>query len=54
MNIIFITNEGPTGTKYPIFNRITADFRLDEQLDTGSVMTITDSAEPIPPMSMTD
>lgn len=51
MNIIFITNEGPTGTKYPIFNRITADFRLDEQLDTGSVMTLTDSAEPIPPMT---
>lgn len=51
MNIIFITNEGPTGTKYPIFNRITADFRLDEQLDTGSVMTITDSAEPILPMT---
>ena len=51
MNMIFITNDGPTGTKYPIFNRITADFRLDEQLDTGSVMTITDSAEPILPMT---
>lgn len=50
MNINFITNEVPTGTKYPIFNRITADFRLDEQLDTGSVMTITESAESIPPM----
>lgn len=51
MNINFITNEVPTGTKYPIFNRITADFRLDEQLDTGSVMTITESAESIPPMT---
>ena len=39
---------------YPVSNRGTADFRLDEQLDTGSAMTITDSAEPIPPMSMTE
>ena len=39
---------------YPVSNRGTADFRLDEQLDAGSVMIITDSAEPIPPMSMTE
>ena len=51
MNIIFITNEGSTGKSYPVSNRITADFRLDEQLDTGSVMIITDSAEPILPMT---
>lgn len=51
MNINFITNEGPTGKNYPVSNRVTTDFRLDEQLDTGSVMTITDSAEPIPPMT---
>ena len=51
MNINFITNEGPTGKNYPVSNRVTTDFRLDEQLDTGSVMTLTDSAEPIPPMT---
>lgn len=39
---------------YPVSNCGTADFRLDEQLDAGSVMIITDSAEPIPPMSMTE
>ena len=49
MKIEFDTNEGNMGTSYPVSNRVTADFRLDEQLDTGSVVIITDSAEPIPP-----
>ena len=51
MKIEFNTNEGNMGTSYPVSNRVTADFRLDEQLDTGSAMIITDSAEPIPPMT---
>ena len=51
MKIEFDTNEGNMGTSYPVSNRVTADFRLDEQLDTGSVVIITDSAEPIPPMT---
>lgn len=42
---------GEQWREYVAYNRVTADFRLDEQLDTGSVMIITDSSEPIPPMS---
>ncbi|MBS5023275.1 MAG: hypothetical protein KH054_08985, partial [Firmicutes bacterium] len=42
---------GEQWREYVAYNRVTADFRLDEQLDTGNIMIITDSAEPISPMS---
>lgn len=54
MKKTFKIYNGSRWTEYPIYNRATADLRLDEQLDTGGVMTIMESVEPIPPMSMAE
>jgi hypothetical protein len=51
MNAIF-TVYGDNSGKYLIFNRASADFRLDEQLDSGNVVTILEEQIPFPPMSM--
>lgn len=54
MNVTLKIYDGSTWAEHLPYNRAAADFRLDEQLDTGSVQIIASDSQPIRPMSMTE